>query len=152
MPNSQRDKKNKISPQALQKYQAEFLSEVIDVARKANVQRAVDYFVSDKIVCSTFEKATQLQREARCTNIVTYDGTEFKQGMVSGGQHTSNIFNLNLGQAELDRDIKKLSAKISKMSATLETNKNAFKEATSNEAQLSRDISKIELEIENLNS
>ena len=72
--------------------------------------------------------------------------------MVSGGQHTSNIFNLNLGQSELDRDIKKLSAKIAKMSTTLESNKNAFKEATTNEAQLSREITKIELEIENLNS
>ena len=54
--------------------------------------------------------------------------------MVSGGQYTSNIFNLNLGQSELDRDIKKLSAKIAKMSTTLESNKNAFKEATTNEA------------------
>ena len=90
--------------------------------------------MSDKIVCSTFENATKLQREARCTNIVTYDGTEFKQGMVSGGQHTSNIFNLNLGQSELDRDIKKLSAKIAKMSNTLDANKNALKEANANEA------------------
>jgi hypothetical protein len=44
----------------LAKYQAEFLSDVIDVARKAIVQKAVDYFVSDKIVCSTFENATKL--------------------------------------------------------------------------------------------
>lgn len=38
------------------------------------------------------------------------------------------------------------------MSSTLESNKSAFKEATTNEAQLSREITKIELEIENLNS
>ena len=56
----QRDKKNKISSQALHKFEGEFLSDVIDVARKANIQRAVDYFVSDKIVCSTFENATRL--------------------------------------------------------------------------------------------
>jgi chromosome segregation ATPase len=94
---SQRDKKNKISAQALQKYNAQFLCDVIDVARKANIQKAVDYFVRDKIVCASFENAVSLQRETKCTNIVTLDGTEFKQGMVSGGQHTSNIFNLSLG-------------------------------------------------------
>jgi chromosome segregation ATPase len=94
----------------------------------------VEYFVNDKIVCSTFENAMKLQRECKITNIVTYEGTEFKQGMVSGGQHTSNIFNLSLGSSELDRDIKKLSAKIQKLSETMASKKNVLKEAQNSES------------------
>jgi hypothetical protein len=70
--------------------------------------------------------------------------------MVSGGQHSSNIFNLNLGQSELDRDIKKLSIKIQKLSQDLESKKNSLKEASMLETQMSRDLSKTELEVENI--
>jgi hypothetical protein len=72
----------------------------------------VDYFVSDRLVCPDFDTVVKLQREAKCKNIVTLDGVEFKQGMISGGQSSQNVFNLNFGSAELDRDIKKLSNEI----------------------------------------
>ena len=84
---------------------------MIDVTRRNNgqVQRAVDYFVRDKIVCTDFDCAIRLQREANCKNIVTLDGVEFKQGVISGGNSSQNIFNLNFGQFELDKDVKRLS-------------------------------------------
>ena len=79
-------------------------------------------------------------------DIVTEDGTEFKQGMISGGQHT-NIFNLNLGNFKMDRDIKRLVDEIS----NLENQLNAIRENENGDngiVQMMRDISKIETEIE----
>jgi len=69
------------------------------VTRKNNglVQKAVEFFVGDRVVCSNFEMAKRLQRELGCKNIVTLDGTEFKKGMISGGQHHQNLFDLKLG-------------------------------------------------------
>ncbi len=81
------------------------------------VEKAIRYFVADKVVCEDFEKAVKLQAQG-VKEIVTWDGTEFKQGMISGGQH-KNIFSLNLGQLSLDRDIKKLSDEISILHAAL---------------------------------
>jgi hypothetical protein len=51
--------------------------------------------LADKVVCKDFDTAVKLQRLG-LKDIVTYDGTEFKQGLISGGQH-KNIFNVNLG-------------------------------------------------------
>ena len=45
---------------------------------------------------------------------MTEDGTEFKQGMISGGNH-SNVFDLNLGTAQLDSNISKVVDKIQKL-------------------------------------
>ena len=91
--------------------------DIIDVNKRNDglVQRAVNYFVGDKIVCKDFDQVIRLQREANCRNIVTLDGVEFKQGMISGGTSSQNVFNLNLGQFELDKDIKKLSDQIKKL-------------------------------------
>ena len=86
--------------------------DVIEVSRShANLDRAIRYFVGDKVVCKDFDIAVKLQRMG-IKDIVTSDGTEFKQGMISGGQH-KNIFSLNLGQLTLDRDINQLVDEIS---------------------------------------
>jgi chromosome segregation ATPase len=58
----------------------EFVLDVIDVSRKNNglVQKAVDYFIGDKIVCKDFETVIKLQRNGHCKNIVTLDGIEYR--------------------------------------------------------------------------
>lgn len=62
------------------------------------------------------------------------------------------MFNLNLGQFELDKDIKKLSDQISKLSEKLDYLKLSSKEAMSQESKLLRDLNKCELEIDSLRS
>ena len=111
IPESFKRNKNSISQLKLKEIGGEFVLDVIDVSKRNGglVQRAINYFVGDKIVCGNFDQVIRLQREANCKNIVTLDGVEFKQGMISGGTSSQNIFNLNLGQFELDKDIKKLS-------------------------------------------
>lgn len=109
--------RNQISQLKLRERGGEFLSDVIDVSRRNDglVQRAVDALVGDTIVCPDFDTAVKLQREAGCRNIVTLDGTEFKQGMIAGGLSSQNLSTLHLGAYELDKDIKKLSEQISKL-------------------------------------
>lgn len=68
------------------------------------------YFCGDKVVTKTFDSAAQLQAIG-VKEIVTYDGTEFKQGMISGGNHGS-VFNVNLGTSQLDSSISELVDKI----------------------------------------
>ena len=46
---------------------------------------------------------------------MTEDGTEFKSGMISGGHHSNNIFNLNLGTAQIDSTISKVVDKVQKL-------------------------------------
>ena len=72
------------------------------------LQRAVNYFTNGKIACKDFDTAVKLQRQGGCRNLVTLDGTEFKQGMISSGQPSQNAFDLKLGQGELEKDIKRL--------------------------------------------
>ena len=55
-------------------------------------------------MAKTFDVAAILQRQKHIKDIITEDGTEFKQGMISGGNH-SNIFNLSLGTVQLDQSI-----------------------------------------------
>ena len=69
------------------------------------------YFSADKVVAKTFEMAASLQSKQGVRDIVTEDGTEFKQGMISGGHH-ANVFNLNFGTAQLDTSISKVADKI----------------------------------------
>ncbi len=76
--------------------------------------------------------------------IVTWDGTEFKQGMISGGQH-KNIFSVNLGQMTLDRDIKKLSDEISHLHASLSEMSSQDEDLIQ---RVLKDISRIETEQE----
>ena len=117
IPESFKRTKNAISQLKLKEIGGEFVQDIIDVNKRNDglVQRAVNYFVGDKIVCKDFDQVIRLQREANCRNIVTLDGVEFKQGMISGGTSSQNVFNLNLGQFELDKDIKKLSDQIKKL-------------------------------------
>jgi len=73
--------------------------DVIDVSKKDPLlERAVRYFSADTVVTKTFDMAARLQAEKGVKNIVTEDGIEFKQGMISGG-HQANVFNLSLGTA-----------------------------------------------------
>ena len=89
--------------------------DVIDISKKDPLlERAVRYFTADKVVTKTFEMAARLSVEKGIRDIVTEDGTEFKQGMISGGHH-ENVFNLNLGTAQLDTHISKLIDKIQKL-------------------------------------
>lgn len=72
---------------------------MIDISKKDPlIERAVRYFTADKVVTKTFEMAARLQSEKSVKDLVTEDGTEFKQGMISGGHH-ANVFNLSLGTA-----------------------------------------------------
>ena len=67
------------------------------------------------MVAKDFDVAVKLQNSKGIRDLVTEDGTEFKQGMISGGQH-SNIFgNLNLGTTQVDRNIIKLVEHIQKL-------------------------------------
>ena len=70
--------------------------DVIEASRShAHFERAIRYFLAEKVVCKDFDTAVKLQRLG-LRDIVTFDGTEFKQGLISGGTH-KNIFNVNLG-------------------------------------------------------
>ena len=52
--------------------------DVVEVSRShAHLERAVRYFLADKVVCKDFDTAVKLQRLG-VREIVTYDGTEFK--------------------------------------------------------------------------
>ena len=71
----------------------------------------------------------------------------FKQGMISGGQHT-NIFNVNLGQFTLDREIKKLVEETQQLEKRLQTLKSEHKEEEM--GRLMRDMARTEMEEETL--
>lgn len=75
---------------------ASLVYDVIEISRKeALLERAVRYFVGDKVVVQDFQKAADLQRKG-VKEVLTEDGTQFVRGMISGGNH-SNIFKLSLG-------------------------------------------------------
>ncbi len=117
--------------------------------RHVHLDKAIRYFLADKVVCKDFDTAVKLQRMG-IKDIVTFDGTEFKQGMISGGQHT-NIFNVNLGQFTLDREIKKLVDEISHLEKKL----NQLKESEGGDNDVSKvvkDLSRTETEVEILKS
>ena len=76
----------RISMQSLKESGGEYIREVIETNRSnGQLQRAVDYFTSGRVVCKDFQTAMKLHRELGCKSIVTFDGTDFKPGMVSGG-------------------------------------------------------------------
>lgn len=78
------------------------------------------------------------------------DGVEYKHGMISGGTHHQNVFNLNLGSYELDKDIKKLTDQIRSLDDQLQAQKQRNREAAIDKARLQRELSKIDLEIETM--
>ena len=63
-----RRKEGSITAEQLKRYEAEFLSNVVDVTRKGDgkVQEAINFFVKDKLVCKDFDMAMKLQRELKC--------------------------------------------------------------------------------------
>ena len=71
-----------------------------------------------------------------------------KKGMVSGGQHHQNLFDLNLGKGELDRDIKKLQIKIKQVSEKLEHEKEELKTMVKLESELKMEITRTDEDIE----
>ena len=65
--------------------EAYLVYDVVEVSRSHHLlDRAIRYFLNDKVVCDTFDTAIKLQNQG-IRDIVTYEGTEFKQGMISGG-------------------------------------------------------------------
>lgn len=70
------------------------------------MEKAVRYFCADKVFVKDFQTAVALQKQG-VKELITEDGTEFKQGMISGGQHT-NIFNITFGTNQIDKQISKL--------------------------------------------
>lgn len=125
---------------------------MIDVGRSSDgkLQMAVNYFIGNKIVCENFNSAMAIQKSNNAAKLITLDGTEVKNGMISGGQHSLNLFNINFGSFELDRDIKRIQNKISKLSETLTKNKAKLQLTVSEENQIVREIAKNESEVESL--
>lgn len=139
---------NKIPAQRLRDMGGEYVKEVIETSRSnANMQRAVEHFTSNKVVCKDFQTAVNIQRQMGCKNIITLDGTEFKPGMVSGGQQNQNVFDLNLGQAELDRDIKRIQTHIQKLDEELNKHTASLKDAKATECKSVRELNICENEI-----
>lgn len=117
--------------------------DIIEVSRNfSHLDRAMRYFLADKVVCKDFDTAVKLQRITK--DIITHDGTEFKQGMISGGTH-KNIFGVNLGQLTLDRDIRKLTEEIGVLQRALAD----LTEASDKDInRVVQEVSKTETEIE----
>lgn len=129
------------------KNEASLVYDVIEVSRRhQNLEKALRYFLVDKVVCKDFDTAAKLQLKHKLRDIVCEDGTEFKQGMISGGQH-SNIFNLQLGQYKLDKEVTKLVEEITQLDNRLQK----LKESESSELGMSRamkEVSRAETECE----
>lgn len=79
----------KISDELRQKVRAldaGLVRDVVEVTRGIrHLERAVAYFVSDKVICEDFEQAAKLKRELKVKEIITRVGTVFKDGQISGG-------------------------------------------------------------------
>ena len=121
---------------------------MVEVSRQNNLlERAVRHFSADKVIVPDFAAAAKLQKLG-VKEVVTEDGTEFKQGMISGGQH-SNIFHLTFGTSQLDRQIHQL---INEVSALEQRYDELKKETTSSEqeSQLIKAQTTCELHIESL--
>ncbi len=128
--------------------QGELIYDVIEISRKhTNLDKAVRYFLGDKVVCKDFDLAVKLQGLG-VRDIVTEEGTEFKQGMISGGAH-QNIFNLNFGTFKLDSDWRKLFEVIKKLDEELQVVRQQEKEDNYAHEQ-QREVAQIEAEVENL--
>jgi chromosome segregation ATPase len=69
------------------------LYEVVDVPRSEELlEKAVRFFIGEKVFCPAFSDAVKLQQKG-IKEIITADGTFFNKGMISGGSH-QNIFKL----------------------------------------------------------
>ena len=67
------------------KGEAHLVYDVVEVSRSHPlVEKAIRYFLGDKVVCPDFDTAVKIQAQG-VKDIVTFDGTEFKSGMISGG-------------------------------------------------------------------
>ena len=125
--------------------------DVIDISRRDPLlERAIRYFSADKVVTKNFQSAAQLQAQKGIKEIVTEDGTEFRQGMISGGHH-ANIFNLSLGTAQLDGTISKVLDRVQKLEQEHMRLRQEFEdEIEAKERQALRQVSLTELELEAL--
>ena len=129
--------------------QAMLVYDVIEVGRKEPLlEQAVRYFTADKVVARDFDVAVRLQNGKGLRDLVTEDGTEFKQGMISGGQH-ANVFNLNLGTVQLDKNIVRLVDQTQKLEQEHTRLKQTLSDDfQSKEASLMRQVASLELELE----
>lgn len=67
------------------KNEGSLVYDVLEVSRRhQHLDKAIRYFLGDKVVCKDFDTGVKLQRMG-VKDIVTEEGTEFKQGMISGG-------------------------------------------------------------------
>lgn len=84
-----------------------YLIDVVEVSRKfVNVERAIRFFMGDKIVCKDFDAAIALQNRG-FKHIITLDGTQFRRGMISAGK-VSDELKQKSRMRTLDNEIKKL--------------------------------------------
>lgn len=93
------------------------------------LEKAVKFFLKDKVYCHDFDTAVKLQHSG-IKDIITEDGTEFKMGMISGGHHF-NIFKGHMGTSQQNKEINTLITQISKLENELSTLKNLDKEVDS---------------------
>lgn len=131
--------------------EASLIYDVIDISKKDPLlERAIRYFCADKVVTKTFDMAAKLQAQKGIKEIVTEDGTEFKQGMISGGHH-ANVFNLSLGINQLDSTISKVVDKVQRLEKEhMRLKQELEDDITSKETKSMRQVSAIELELEAL--
>ena len=67
---------------------ASLVYDVIEMVRQdSKLEKAVKCFTASKVVARSFDLAADLQRRKQVKDIVTEDGTEFRSGMISGGNH-----------------------------------------------------------------
>lgn len=129
------------------KNEGNLVYDVIEVSRRhQTLEKALRYFLVDKVVCKDFDSAVKLQKKHNLRDIVCEDGTEFKQGMISGGQH-QNVFNLELGQFKLNKEVTKLVEEIAQLDNKLQK----LKEGENSEVAMSRalkEVSRAETELE----
>ena len=81
--------------------------DVIEVAKGIpNLEKAVRYFIGNKVVANDFEQATDFKKQG-VKDVITLNGTSFKEGMVSGGIQ-KGLFDVKLGSVQKDAEISKL--------------------------------------------
>lgn len=81
-------------------------------------------------------------------DIVTENGTEFKQGMISGGIH-QNIFNVSFGTTRLDNEWKNLFKEIKTIDEELQILRQQEKD-DNHMQELQREVAEAETEVETL--
>ena len=92
--------------QKARKHKAGLVRDVIECTRGIQgLEKAVTYFVGNKVLCDDFNQAEQLIK-LKVKEVITLEGTQFKEGTISGGEH--KFANVQLGKAKNDKYIAQL--------------------------------------------